>query len=136
MNTAYDRTRNGICALCWKDNMSPVLDIPSRSHFSSEHIVMVMALCEGVHFHLSTTLITPFLLFPPPHQKNNNNLPHLVNQARQIHLIPHFSPTGFPPEEAERDTVLQSRSGLTCPHGGGLCFVSFQWHSSSCNLAQ
>lgn len=45
---------------------SRVLDIPSRPHFSREHIVMVMALCEGVHFHLSTSLIIPFLLFPPP----------------------------------------------------------------------
>ena len=51
--------------------MSPVeyKTSPSRLHFSGEHIVMVMALCERVHFHLSTSLIIPLLLFPPPKKK-------------------------------------------------------------------
>lgn len=69
---------------------SRVFDIPSGPHLSSEHIVMVMALCEEVHFHLSTSLIIPFPLSPP---KKKKNLPHLLNQARQI---PPLNPPLFP----------------------------------------
>lgn len=83
-------------ALGCKDNESSrALAISSRPHFSGEHIVMVMTLCEGVHFHLSTSLIILFLLFPPEKIQ-----PHLFNQAKQIPpLNPPLFPDCSPPQE-------------------------------------
>lgn len=95
---------SGISALCCKDTMSPKC-IPSRSHFSREHIVMVMTLSEEVHCHLSTSLIIPFLL--PPSQKKSL---HLFNQARQIPLLnPPFPPGCFSPLRGQRSSQNEAR---------------------------
>lgn len=94
---------------------SRALAISSRPHFSGEHIVMVMTLCEGVHFHISTSLIILFLLFPPEKIQ-----PHLFNQAKQIPplnppLFPDCSPPKREVREVEWDAILPIGPGLTCP---------------------
>lgn len=124
---------SGISALCCRDTMSPkgISCIPSRPHFSREHIVMVMTLSEEVHSHLSTSLIIPFLL-PPSQKKKKNHSICSIRRDRFLCLIPHFPPAAFPPWEGSgaarmrRDITEQVWSNLSLKGARG--FVSSQWH--------
>lgn len=105
-------------------------------HFSTDHICMVMVLCSGIHFHLCISnhpIIFPFL--SPKKKWKNPYLICAIRRDRFLSLIPHFSPTTFPPEmekkEAERDAALQRASSLTCPDGDAC--VLFLIHSIYCS---